>query len=108
MGTIESRNRLRLAGLALASGVIIGCGGDDQADVTEPVDQTGTIEITTITAGEFPDTNGYDLAINGSPPQSLAINGQETIAGLAPTTYLLQVSDVAANCSVTGDEAVTV
>jgi hypothetical protein len=108
MLTIGSRNRLWLAGLALASGVFLGCGGDDEGEVTEPVDQTGTIEITTITAGEFPDTNGYDLAINGSPPQPLAINGRETIAGLAPTTYLLQVSDVAPNCSVTGDDAVTV
>ncbi len=108
MRTIGLRNRLWQTGLALVSGVLIGCSGDDDGDVTEPVGQTGTIEITTITAGEFPDTNGYDLAINGAATQPLAINGQETIAGLAPTTYLLEVSDVAANCTVTGDAAVTV
>lgn len=79
-----------LAGLSCSGGDITGAS-------------TGSIEITTVTSGPDPDTDGYLLTIdNGSdlPIGSSATLRQEN---LQPGTHTVRIAGIAANCTAAGD-----
>jgi hypothetical protein len=61
---------------------------------------TGTLQAIARTTGSAPDSTGYVVAINGAQSRTIGINDSTTYT-LAPGTYTVSLSDVAANCTVT-------
>jgi len=68
-----------------------------------PPAQTGAVKIITTTSGGDLDPDGYQVAIAGSSSQPIPTSGSITVTGLAAGTQAVQLSGLAANCSVTGE-----
>ena len=98
--------RYRLHGLALTLGgtlALLACSDD----VTPPP-TTGTLEITTATSGVEPDADGYSVQIGAGAAQTIGATATLTTADLDPGSYPVQLSGVAENCTVAGDNPRTV
>jgi PKD repeat protein len=83
--------------------------GDIVKTVTESSQMTGALTITTATTGtDFPP----HYTLNASGPQSgsqaIAANTTVTFSGITPGDYTLELSDVPANCTVSGTNRRTV
>lgn len=85
---------------ALVGSLLIfsGCESDGP---TDPVEESGTIQVTTTTTGDDIDA-GYDVQVAGTTV-AISSNGMVSIADLAPGAQTVTLSDVAANCTVAGD-----
>jgi Tol biopolymer transport system component len=83
----------------VASAVLtgIGCGGED---VTTPT--TGSIEVTTVTGGPEPDPDGYAISIDNGFPSALGANATTRRDDVDAGEHHVQLSGIAANCSVQG------
>ena len=68
---------------------------------------TGTVEATAATSGTPPDPDGYALSVDGGTPQPLTPDAPLTIPNLAPGDHAVELTGVAANCTV-GDNPRTV
>ena len=82
--------------VALAGVVAAGCGDDDEQ--TAPT--TGQIGVTTVTTGDNPDADGYAVSLDGNIASNIGVNDQVVIPDLAPNTYSVGLTNVAANCTV--------
>ena len=80
-----------LAGVTVTVAFNITCGAT-----------TGSIRVATITTGDNLDTDGYQFAIDGGSPQSVATNGDQTVAGVAAGSHTVVLSGFADNCNVAG------
>jgi hypothetical protein len=91
---------LAAAFLGLAGVLILGCG--DSAGPAAP--PTGAIEITVSTASASVDIdpNGYSVSVDGRPGQAVGVNAAVTFGSLSTGTHLVQLGDLALNCSVSG------
>lgn len=78
-------------GLAFIS---IGCD-----DSTEPA---GSVSVTTSTAGDTLDPDGYALLFDERDGGRIGINDTRTL-GLAPGTHALELVGLAVNCALVGD-----
>ena len=96
------RTAVRRTGLTFvaAGGVLngISCSGDD---VTGPT--TGSLEITTATSGPDPDGDGYGVTIDGGVPTALGVNATLQRHDLDAGNHSVQLSGLASNCTLTGD-----
>jgi Tol biopolymer transport system component len=91
--------------VALAiSTAAIACGGED---VTVPP-TTGTLEITTSTSGAEQDADGYSVQIDAEAPRSIAAAGTLTASEITAGNHTVQLGEVAANCTVSGDNPRTI
>lgn len=81
----------------------VGCGDDDPA-----APAPGDLEIVTVTTGENIDTDGYELTIDGEAGPAIGANATVTREDVSPGAYLIQLGDVALNCTVQGDNPRTV
>lgn len=63
---------------------------------------TGSVTVSASTSGSELDPNGYSASVDGGPEQPLAVNGSVQFAGLSPGSHDVELTGVAANCSVTG------
>lgn len=63
---------------------------------------TGGFTIQVTTAGEFPDTDGYALAVAGSDIRGIGAVASETFTGLTPGVHLVTLKDVDEPCAVVG------
>jgi len=98
---INERIRRTLAAgfvVALAGVVAAGCGDDDPAPTT-----TGAIGVTTVTTGDNPDADGYAVTLDGNVAGNIGVNEVLIIPDLAVATYSVGLTNVAANCTVAGD-----
>lgn len=68
----------------------------------------GNLTVTTTTTGSSLDPDGYWVTVDGSNGRSTPINGSITYTGLAAGSHTLVLSDVAANCTVSGGTSRTV
>jgi hypothetical protein len=68
----------------------------------------GALEVTTNTTGEDPDAGGYTMTVNGGTAEPIGANAVVTKPNLAPGDYQVQLGDVAANCTVAGDNPRTI
>ena len=75
---------------------------------TTPPPPPGSLTVTTTTTGADQDPNGYTVTVDGTVSQTIADNGSVTFSNLAPGSHTVTVSDVAANCSVSGGSSHTV
>ena len=81
-----------------------GCGGGEGgAGVEAPV-----LQITAATTGSNLDPDGYIVAVDGGPDQAIGANGPLTVEDLSPGDHAVQLSGVAANCQVQGENPRTV
>lgn len=85
--------------------------GDDTATVAFNITcsrVTGDLRVTVATTGVDLDPNGYLLTANGVIAASLPINGSTTFGFVTPGTYTLGLAGVAANCTASAAQQVTV
>jgi hypothetical protein len=64
---------------------------------------TGSVRITTATSGGSPDPDGYTIAIDQGNPLPISINDSRTVEGLSVGSHSVQLSGLAGNCSVSGE-----
>ncbi len=83
----------------------LACGEDD---LTAP--ETGRLTVTTATTGSPADPDGYTLAVDDGELQAVGGNAAVTVEDLTPAEHLVQLSGIADNCVVAGENprAVTV
>ena len=78
-----------------------GVGGCDEDDPTAPT--VGAVRVTATTTGANPDTDGYTVALDGGAGLALPSTGGEVFfSNVSPGTSSVELTDIAANCSVTG------
>jgi Bacterial Ig-like domain (group 3)/Bacterial Ig-like domain (group 1) len=92
-----------ILGLGLVS-LAVGCGG---GDLTVPTN-TGALEVTTVTSGTNQDADGYSIHIDAGAAQAIGASGTFTVPEISPGNHAVELGDVAANCSVDGDNPRTV
>lgn len=90
--------------IAIAVALTLGACGDD--DGTAPP-TTGTLEVTVLTTGDAPDPDGYTLTV-GSVTRDVGINGGEIFSDLPEGGQTVELGDIAADCTVTGENPRTV
>src|SRR5207247_8811367 len=76
-----------------------------------PTAPTGSLDVTVSTTGGTPDPDGYTVTVSGTggASQHIATNGgRVTFDNLAAGDHTVTLSDLAANCSVTGGASKTV
>jgi hypothetical protein len=64
---------------------------------------TGAIEVTASTTGVDADPDGYLVTVNGSQSQHIGVNASVTFSNVAAGERTVELTGLAANCSVTGD-----
>ena len=99
-------NRYRSLGLALPLAgalVVLACGEDPTPPAT-----TGTIQITTTTSGVEQDADGYSVQIGSGAAQAIGATATLTNEDIDPGTYPVQLTGMAANCTVAGENPRTV
>lgn len=78
------------------------------ARVPPPPPPTGSVEVTTATAGESIDADGYVVAVDGGAGQAIGTDATLTVDDVEVGSRSLELGDVAANCTVSGDNPRTV
>ncbi|MDZ7682278.1 MAG: DPP IV N-terminal domain-containing protein [Fodinibius sp.] len=68
----------------------------------------GTLEVHTNTTGSDRDDDRYDLSIDGDAPSSVANSGIATFPDIEQGSYQLELSAIAENCSVQGQNPRTI
>jgi hypothetical protein len=63
---------------------------------------TGSLRVTTSTAGFTPDADGYQVTVDHRAPQAIAASGMMFVTGLAPGSHAVRLSDVAPGCTLEG------
>src|SRR6266704_2905790 len=76
--------------------------------VTPP--PSGSLRVTTSTSGDNPDTDGYTATVDGTTGQSIGNNSSTgvTFSGLSVSSHTVELTGVAANCTVSGGASHTV
>jgi Tol biopolymer transport system component len=86
-------------GLVMLAFGAISCGDDNPSNPPT----TGSIQVTASTTGAELDADGYTVTVDGAAGQSLAINGSVTFTNQTAGNHNVELSGVAANCTVAGD-----
>jgi hypothetical protein len=68
----------------------------------EPAPSTGTLEITTATAGSDPDPDGYTVRVDGGPAQPIGPNATITLANYPASAHAVRLLGLAPNCTLAG------
>lgn len=92
------RARAAVGRICLLAALAAGCGADDDP---------GSIHVTVTTTGTSLDANGYSVTA-ASTTKDVPANGEATLADFSPGRYTVELSEVAANCTVTSSNPVTV
>jgi hypothetical protein len=111
-GVSPGRHLLALGGLAANCAV----DGQNPRDITVTTSDTtevaltvactavtGALRITTVTNGFLPDPDGYQVVVDQRPPQEIVASGSLFVTGLAPGSHLVRLTDVAEDCTLTGN-----
>ena len=77
-----------------------GCGGDS---TTQPGYIPGRIRVTTTLSGSDRDPDGFLVSVNGESGRALAVQDTITFMTLPPGVHSVELSGVADNCTVDGD-----
>jgi Tol biopolymer transport system component len=91
---------LLAAGAALTA---LSCGGDD---VTAPT--TGSLTINATTSGPEPDADGYAVSIDDGTETAIPASGTLQRDNVEPGNHSIQLTGMAANCTVAGENPSTI
>lgn len=69
---------------------------------------TGQIDVTVTTTGEDIDPDGYEVDVDGVSPRPVDANGSVSFTGVPQGARTVTLQGLAPNCTVTGDNPVTV
>jgi hypothetical protein len=69
---------------------------------------TGDLTVTAATTGQDLDPTGYTVTVDGGQSRSLGVNASTTYTGLTATSHTVELTGVAANCTVSGQNPRTV
>ena len=109
IGWPERRTLMTVLALAFVLGA---CGGDEPPSGPNPNPnpnpQTGFIQVSTATSGGDLDPDGYTTSMDGNSGRSIGLNGVITFTDVAVGQHQVELSGLAANCSVSGTNPVTV
>ena len=94
-----SRHAGRRLFLGTTAAFWLACGGG--AELTAPT--TGGVEVTTSTAGEELDPDGYTLTLDDVEVQPIGTGATATLVDLTPGTHRIGLAGVSPNCTVQGD-----
>src|SRR3954467_13238148 len=94
----------RLSLVFMVSVVAVYCGGGENVGPPPP----GSLEITTTTDGVEQDADGYSVQIDGGAIQPIGVQATITRSQVTPGTHTVQLGEMAANCTVAGDNPRTV
>ena len=86
---------LLLAGSVLAG---LSCGGEDLQAPT-----TGILEITTVTTGPEPDTDGYVVTVDDATQTVIGANATFQLQNVQSGDHSVRLAGVAENCAVAGE-----
>ena len=75
-----------------------GCGGGDGGIQIPPT--KGTLQVTTTTAGDEPDPDGYTVQLDGEVPQPIGTAATIARSELEPGDHTIRLDGLAPNCSV--------
>jgi len=70
--------------------------------------QTGSIRVTTATTGANLDPDGYGVSVSGTGVYPIGVNASHTFDRLPAGNYVVTLSSLAANCSISGPASQTV
>src|SRR5439155_302046 len=73
-----------------------------------PPPPTGDLTVTTATTGQHLDPDGYTVTVDGGQSRSLGINTSTTYIGLTAASHTVELTGIAANCTVSGQNPRTV
>jgi Tol biopolymer transport system component len=94
---------LRLAALfAFLTILAVSCGTDPL------IPSTGTLTISTTTAGEEPDPDGYTVQLDSEQPQAIGQAASLQPVELISGDHVVMLTGLAANCGVAGENPRTV
>ena len=93
---------------AVAAVVATGCTrGDPTAPGAEGA-SFGAIRVTTFTAGEMLDPDGFVVSVDERLTRNIGLNGTEDFAPIPIGSHPVQLSEIAGNCEVDGDNPLSV
>jgi hypothetical protein len=81
---------------------LTGCGDSDGGGGTDPGDR-GDFSVMTVTTGVELDPDRYEIRVNGIFASLIGVNDSVKFASRAVDTYSVELSEVASNCVVSGD-----
>lgn len=97
LGTRAFTVAVLLASSALAW---LGCSGSGSG-LTAP--EIGTLEVVTATSGPEPDADGYTVRVDDGAAEPVGANAVLRRAQLTAGTHTVELSGIAANCTVAGE-----
>lgn len=68
----------------------------------------GALEVVTFTGGADPDPDGYTVIVGGTSSESIGLDDLVTFGPLTPSDVSVELTEVAANCTVSGENPRTV
>src|SRR5438093_13561408 len=68
----------------------------------------GRIQISVVTNGTALDIDGYSVTLDGAQVQAVDANGPSTLAEVSQGTHVVQLSGLAENCAVDGENPRTI
>jgi Tol biopolymer transport system component len=87
----------------LAATVLSGCGGDSIEPPT-----TGNLLVTITTEGASPDPDGFLLSTDAGEPRHVEVSASLRSENLLLGAHTVELSDIAGNCAVAGENPRTV
>src|SRR5207302_11257975 len=69
---------------------------------------TGDLTVTNSTTGQDLDPDGYTVTVDGGQSRSLGVNTSTTYSGLTATSHTVELTGIAGNCTVSGQNPRTV
>jgi hypothetical protein len=99
-------SRLSLPGVFLGLLLLVGLSAACEQDSTSA--DYGEVQVNVTTTGEDLDLNGYTLLINGGVDSAQLSSEDELIVTIVVGEYTFELSGVADNCAVDGENVRTV
>ena len=81
--------------------------GDDEEGPTEPGTAVGSVEVAVSTSGDEQDSDGYTANL-GDNSQPVSVNGSVAFEDVPTGDHTLELTGLADNCSVDGDNPQTI
>ena len=90
-----------------AVGVVAVLGACDDDDPVAPA--TGTIMVEVAVSGEGTDEDGFTVSLDeGATTEPIDVDGEVTLEGVEAGDHDVELTDLSTNCSVDGDNPVSV